>query len=631
MNNDIKWYITRFFNEFRNRGAKKAIHKVYRFCMHKVLLHINLPAPKSRRISLLHAISIFPFKARYKARVLIGNYLEKSYSLDGAYIIPYGSKNNFFNDQVVLLAHWDPENIVDPYVLHMASHLKQLGKKVILCSAAPLTAMPQYADCLDAIICRTCQGYDFTSWKAAFEAFPSLYEAQEITLCNDSVFAPIGSYISMYHTMSTIVCDFWGMTFSYEVMPHMQSFHIVLRKKALQHPAFKKFIEAIKANGNRENAVGYEVRFSLWLELNGLRAGCYRPYNLYTKMSANPTIRWKTCLRHGIPLLKRELFKSQGRIVPLPAWREEVEKYHYPAQLICNYFYRIGIDISPVLCLGKRSATWPPSVLSHYMPLQAPPPSRKILQGKLKIAAIIHCYYPELFPVLLGYLKHLPKDSHIYISTDTEDKRIIIQKQIDILSFSKKEIRIFPNKGWDIAPFLVGFNDIIPHYDLICKVHTKASSHMPQEKSLYWRTMLYEALLGSKTHIQKIINNFENSQNLGMIAPPSLPYCYVNIGMNHNLFEYLLHRLNLQIPSNEAIDFPVGSMFWARSKALQPLLNLNLSFDNFMITNSLQRDGTLAHAIERIFFFSCCKSGYYWGRINPSLKSCCISPTKRSI
>ena len=254
----------------------------------------------------------------------------------------------------------------------MAHHLKQLGKKVILCSAAPLAALPQETDIFDAIVCRTCAGYDFTSWKAAFEAFPSLYDAKEVTLCNDSVFAPIGSYAPVYQTMASISCDFWGMTFSYEVMPHMQSFYLVLRKKALQHPAFKKFILAVAADNNRDIAVGYEVRFSLWLELHGLHAGCYRPYNLYTKIAANPTFRWEKILREGIPLLKRELFKAPKRISVLSAWQGEVEKYYYPAELIRDYFQRIGLNISSALCPGKRSTTWPSSVSVRCKPLQLP-------------------------------------------------------------------------------------------------------------------------------------------------------------------------------------------------------------------------------------------------------------------
>lgn len=230
MNKKISWYIERFFHELRTAGIKSALYKAYK-C---------LPPPKPRRISFLRTISIFPARARQKARGLIAHYLEEPCSLNDAYTIPYGNGKDFSNSDVILLSHSDPENIVDPYVLYMARHLKQLGKKVILCSAASLIALPQETDIFDAIICRTCAGYDFTSWKAAFEAFPSLYEAKEITLCTDNAFAPIGSYVPVYQTMSSIPCDFWGMTFSHEIIPHIQTFHLVLRKKSFATSGLQK-------------------------------------------------------------------------------------------------------------------------------------------------------------------------------------------------------------------------------------------------------------------------------------------------------------------------------------------------------------------------------------------------------
>ena len=151
----IMYYIGRFFEELKYNGIKGALYTTYVYC-------ISLPTPRSRHISLLQTISFFPSKARRKAIGLIGNYFDTLCSLEGAYIFLHGSERDFSNEEVVLLAHWDPENIVDPYVLHMAHHLKQLGKKVILCSAAPLTTLPQETDIFDAIVCRTCAGYDFT-------------------------------------------------------------------------------------------------------------------------------------------------------------------------------------------------------------------------------------------------------------------------------------------------------------------------------------------------------------------------------------------------------------------------------------------------------------------------------------
>lgn len=358
------------------------------------------------------------------------------------------------------------------------------------------------------------------------------------------------------------------------------------------------------------------MRFSLWLELHGLRAGCYRPYNLLTKIAINPIVRWKKCLHHGIPLLKRELFKAEGRIAALPAWQDEVEKYGYPARLINDYFLRIGLDTSSVLCPGKRSAAWPPSVFVRYRPLRLS--LEDAGEEALRTAAIVHCYYLEVFPALQEYLHNLPFTTHIYISTDTGEKRELIQQQLESMHFSRTEVRICPNKGWDIAPFLAGFGDIIPQYDLICKVHATASINLEKDRAAIWRTTLFESLLGNKRHVRQILRLFADSPELGMLVPPSLPYYPVGMGGNVKILLSLLQKMDVQISPEEAIDFPVGSMFWARSAALQPLLDLRLGFADFNDTDPRQRDGTLAHAIERAFLFSCCKAGYVWGRISPA-------------
>ena len=76
--------------------------------------------------------------------------------------------------------------------------------------------------------------------------------------------------------------------------------------------------------------------------------------------------------------------------------------------------------------------------------------------------------------------------------------------------------------------------------------------------------------------------------------------------------------MNLSL--NSKLDFPSGSMFWGRSAALKPLLSMNLTLDDFPPENK-QIDGTLAHIIERMYFFICEAAGYRWIKIsNPKLK-----------
>jgi hypothetical protein len=60
-------------------------------------------------------------------------------------------------------------------------------------------------------------------------------------------------------------------------------------------------------------------------------------------------------------------------------------------------------------------------------------------------------------------------------------------------------------------------------------------------------------------------------------------------------------------------------MFWARAAALRPLLELGLSFSDFP-PETAQTDGTLGHAIERLYLYACERAGFGWLKLaNPAL------------
>ena len=55
---------------------------------------------------------------------------------------------------------------------------------------------------------------------------------------------------------------------------------------------------------------------------------------------------------------------------------------------------------------------------------------------------------------------------------------------------------------------------------------------------------------------------------------------------------------------------PLGTCFWFRGKCLKPLSDHHWNYEEFPPEPN-HVDGTLLHAIERIYPFACVESGYY--------------------
>jgi lipopolysaccharide biosynthesis protein len=81
------------------------------------------------------------------------------------------------------------------------------------------------------------------------------------------------------------------------------------------------------------------------------------------------------------------------------------------------------------------------------------------------------------------------------------------------------------------------------------------------------------------------------------------------VGSNAEVVQFLVARLGLATPVPEDGAFVAGSMFWARLSALRPLLDAHLDESDFENEDG-QVDGTMAHAIERIFACVSADAGY---------------------
>lgn len=230
------------------------------------------------------------------------------------------------------------------------------------------------------------------------------------------------------------------------------------------------------------------------------------------------------------------------------------------------------------------------------------------------VGAVIHAFYPELMAEIRSYLENIPGPVDVFVSTDTEAKRRAILEVMAGWTAGVVEVRLSPNRGRDIAPKLITFRDVYESHPIVLHLHTKKSPH--DSFLRLWRYLVYETLLGSPRIVSGILSAFAQEPRLGMVAADHFFPSRGGIqwGDNFAVAADLAARMGLSIDPRAPLDFPAGSMFWARSAALRPMLALDLSPDDFPPEEG-QTDGTLAHAVERLYFHACEMAGMSWMKI----------------
>lgn len=218
-----------------------------------------------------------------------------------------------------------------------------------------------------------------------------------------------------------------------------------------------------------------------------------------------------------------------------------------------------------------------------------------------RIAVVIHVFYPDVLEhSILPRLRHFGCALSLLVTTDSEEKAAHIGQLIaDALPDSQYFIRVTLNRGRNFGPLLSCWRNALLDHDVFLHLHTKKSLYTGSEQQ-EWRDTLLDTLLPTQQGVAGILQHFMDDETLGVLQPapgPAVPCWAWTWLTNKAVARPLLKRLNIT-PPDGYFDYPAGGMFWARSSALAPLLDLPWSPDDFP-EESGQTDGTTAHAIER--------------------------------
>ncbi len=222
--------------------------------------------------------------------------------------------------------------------------------------------------------------------------------------------------------------------------------------------------------------------------------------------------------------------------------------------------------------------------------------------GKVLIGVHLHLYYEDLLNEFCDYFNNIPEAFDLYISCKAgADVSAIKNRALKIQNVKQVTVCETQNRGRDIAPFYVLFRKNLMKYECVLHVHSKKSLYTGGEKA-NWRHEALDGVLKNEAMVGETLRLLRDGTSRAglvfgemthMLPPMALHWLY-NVGQGSRL----LSRMHIPF-ENHMLFYPVGSFFWAKTDAIRPLFDLNLTYQDFDEERG-QIDGTLAHALERV-------------------------------
>ncbi|MFZ2545278.1 MAG: rhamnan synthesis F family protein [Candidatus Saccharimonadales bacterium] len=225
------------------------------------------------------------------------------------------------------------------------------------------------------------------------------------------------------------------------------------------------------------------------------------------------------------------------------------------------------------------------------------------------IAVVLHLYHTdtweEIFAKKLKCLNNRTAfDLYVTMPLVNEPYIEVIRK-----TFPLANILIVPNRGRDVLPFIK--TAIILNkqgYSKVLKIHSKKSKHREDfiaEGGDAWLTNTLDTLIPEDDSVLNTVIKKVQDKRTGMIGTQEYYYpLKMYLGNNREDIDRILKSINNNLLKGDTskvvndIGYFGGTMFWIDLHAIRDVLSIAMS--NFP-KEAGQTDGTIAHALERVF------------------------------
>jgi hypothetical protein len=252
---------------------------------------------------------------------------------------------------------------------------------------------------------------------------------------------------------------------------------------------------------------------------------------------------------------------------------------------------------------GKPNGRW-----RHEVIMPGRSSSSSHVNG-LRTAVHAHFFYPGLFADFLKKIAVNKSKCDLFLTTNNNANARLLGRAAAHYSRGEVILKVVPNRGRDVGAMLTALSDELMSYEIIGHFHGKRSVHVPDPNiGERWREFLWQNLLGDYfPMMDTILDYFAEFENVGLIFADD-PHLS-DWDLNRDIAEDLARKCGMRLPLPPSLDFPIGTMFWARSQALERLFALGLKWNDYP-AEPVPIDGTILHAIERLLPFVARHAGY---------------------
>lgn len=186
-----------------------------------------------------------------------------------------------YKKTLAIVSLYDPDGIVDNYIIFFLSSLKNVVDRMIVAVNGKVTeeGKRKLKMVTDEIYIRKNTGFDFGAYKDVLENYMAYQEIavyKELILCNDTCFGPLISFKDIFARMCSADIKVWSINYIDDVLlPHFQSYFMIFREEAIELVLRFLHCEVDSTETVMEQAHGYEHALSEVILQSGIKTDFY--------------------------------------------------------------------------------------------------------------------------------------------------------------------------------------------------------------------------------------------------------------------------------------------------------------------------------------------------------------------